>query len=202
RLFEDTKEIRARFLQSVGGGSYGTLVRKVLHEDGVSGPILLLGAGALAQSVAPFLLGEGVELWIANRTAEKAEALRAALLARADGASAAVRVVEERLGMRDASHVVICVPVDAAADLSRAEAYQGQTLLHLGGMRQECAPFADVEGFRALDDLFEIQKRQGQARSLQLASAARACEERAKLRALGNSVSIAHGWEDLAIFAS
>jgi hypothetical protein len=52
-----------------------------------------------------------------------------------------------------------------------------------------------------LDDLFALEKSQGAVRSTQIIQAARACEEKAKLRSLGSSITIPHGWEDLALFA-
>src|SRR5690242_20239990 len=55
RLFEDTKEIRTQYLQNLGGSSYGTLIRKWL-KNRTEGPLFLVGAGQIAQSVAPVLL--------------------------------------------------------------------------------------------------------------------------------------------------
>ena len=115
RLFEDTKDIRSRYLQNLGGSSYGTLVRMMLKQS--PGPRLMVGAGQLAQSVAPYLLDQ--ELWLLNRSAENLDALRAALASRepAPGLQPRIRVIskeEEAQAWRQAASVVVCIPFDPA----------------------------------------------------------------------------------------
>ncbi len=208
KIFEDTKEIRSRHLQHLGGVSYGTLVRKFLQSKRCSDPTLLVGAGQLAQSVAPFLLEQ--EIWIINRSAEKAHALANELKREY---SARVRVLEtaeeQAEGWTKSFQAILCVPVDEALDPARVEMWKAgnavagrnRTLLHLGAQEAQSGPWQNLQGASYLDDIFELQKAQGEVRSLQIGLALRACDERAKLRALGNSVSIHHGWEDLAVFA-
>jgi len=208
KVFEDTKEIRSRHLQHLGGVSYGTLVRKFMKDRVTRGPTLLVGAGQLAQSVAPFLLEQ--EIWIINRSVENARALARELKREY---SARVRVLEtaqeQAEAFRDAAQVILCVPIDSAHDPARVEQWRIgnelsghiRTVLHLGAQKVESGPWQSLEDSYFLDDIFELQKAQGEVRSLQIGLALRACDERAKLRALGNSVSIHHGWEDLAVFA-
>jgi len=45
--------------------SYGSQVRRLLGDDAAAGPTLLIGAGQLAQAIAPWLTGS--ELWLSNR---------------------------------------------------------------------------------------------------------------------------------------
>ncbi len=71
-VFQDAKEIRAQYLGSLGSSSYGSQVRRLLGDEPDSGPTLLVGAGQLAQSVAPWLTGS--ELWLWNRTGARARA--------------------------------------------------------------------------------------------------------------------------------
>jgi hypothetical protein len=208
KVFEDTKEIRSRHLQHLGGVSYGTLVRKFLKDRVSRGPTLLVGAGQLAQSVGPFLLEQ--EIWIINRSVDKAHALAQELKREY---SARVRVLETTEEQANAYSVcaqaILCVPVDENHDPARIKAWQTanertgetRTVLHLGAQKFESGPWQSLKGAYFLDDIFELQKAQGEARSIQIGLALRACDERAKLRALGNSVSIHHGWEDLAVFA-
>jgi hypothetical protein len=208
KIFEDTKEIRSRHLQHLGGVSYGTLVRKFLQSRKNADPTLLVGAGQLAQSVGSFLLEQ--EVWIINRSVDKARALAEELKREY---SARVRVLEtaeeQANGWKVASQAVICVPIDESLDPARLEIWRegnkvagkARTLLHLGAQKSQSGPWQSLEGASYLDDIFELQKAQGEVRSLQIGLALRACDERAKLRALGNSVSIHHGWEDLAVFA-
>jgi hypothetical protein len=203
RVFEDTKDIRSRYLQNLGGASYGSLVRMMLKQS--PGPTLVVGAGQLAQAVAPYLLDQ--ELWIFNRSAAKLADLHAELVARVEGSLAPrIRVIseeEEAMAWRKAASVVVCIPMDAARDSERAAWRLGceGPVIHLGGSREEAGVWNRLPTFEALDDLFALQKSQGDVRMTQVAQAARACDEKAKLRALGSSVTLPHGWEDLAVFA-
>lgn len=203
RVFEDTKDIRSRYLQHLGGASYGSLVRMMLKQS--PGPTLLVGAGQLAQSVAPYLADQ--ELWIANRSADKAAALCAALTEQAQGALAPrIRIIspeEEAMAWRKAASVVVCIPLDAERDAHKVEWRKGceGPVIHLGGHRAEAARWSELPAFEALDDLFALKKAQGDVRTTQVAQAGRACAEKAKLRSLGASVTLPHGWEDLAVFA-
>lgn len=211
RVFEDTKEIRANYLQNQGGSSYGSLVRRWMREHGLSGPVLLLGAGQLAQSVAPFLLpNENEELWVWNRSFEKLAGMMGRLSGRRDvhgelRAEMILGLEQEARAWREAKTVIACIPF-GELDVQRMEWWkqggtEGRAVIHLGGMKNQAGAWSDLPGFCCLDDLFELQKNQEELRSCRYSLALKACEERAKLRALGNSVTIPHGWEDLAVFA-
>lgn len=204
KLFEDTKEIRTQFVQKIGGQSYGSLVRMLLRErqddTGKTKPILLVGAGSLAQSVAPYLLGH--ELWIWNRSRLKAEQLAFELRER--NPQEKIRVLDdtqELEGWEKAAHVIVCIPVDEIRDPQRITALGASSVIHLGGLQNECTQWSGVEGFYSLDDIFERQKQMDLSRERQLERAKKACLERALHRGLGHSLSLAHGWEDLAVFA-
>ena len=211
RLYEDTKEIRSRFLQSVGGASYGSLVRQILRKhvvctDSDERPILLLGAGPIAVSVAPWLAtGEFGELQVANRTESRALALGEEVVAR-QGEAARPGFVgwdidAEMNAWRRARAVVIGVPLDSARDSIRRLNCPPETpVIHLGTLRAEAREWRDMPNFFALDDLFEIQRQAEGIRGDRFTRALRACEERAMLRGMGGSLSLAHGWEDLAAF--
>lgn len=211
KLFEDAKEVRALYLQNIGGGasgnagsnpSYGSLVRRLLrdHSTGPHEKLLIIGAGHIAHSVAPWLTEH--ELWIWNRSPQSAERLVAEL--RSKGARA--RVVpadDEARAWSEASHAVICIPADPETDRRRIDAWSeglcdagGRSVIHLGGFRAELGAWNELPNIHPLDDLFELQKRQNEARADQFARALRACEQKAQLRTLSG-----HGWEDLAIFA-
>ncbi len=211
RLYEDTKEIRSRFLQSVGGASYGSLVRQILRKQSLQiendiRPILLIGAGPIAVSVAPWLAtGEFGPLWVANRTASRAESLAQEVVAR-QGEKARPALVgweleSELKSWQAARAVVIGVPLDAARDeLRRAHCPESTPIVHLGTLRAEAPAWRELPNFFALDDLFEIQRQAEGVRGDRFTRALQACEERARLRAMGGSLSISHGWEDLAAF--
>jgi hypothetical protein len=112
---------------------------------------------------------------------------------------------DEAQAWREAEQVVICVPFDpngkdAERVRLRAQKADG-VVVHLGGMRAQAGSWTEVPNLFTLDDLFALQKTQGDVRMTQEAQAARACQEKGKLRSLGASVTIPHGWEDLAVFA-
>ena len=202
RLFEDTKDIRSRFMQNLGGATYGSLVRMMLKQS--RGPTLVIGAGQLAQSVAPYLLDQ--ELWLFNRSPEALTALHQQLVTRDAVRKGWVRVIsaeEEAMAWSKAANVVVCVPFDETKDPQRIAWREGceGPVIHLGGTRENAGAWCGLPGFEALDDLFELQKAQGDVRMTQVRLAARACDEKSKLRTLGVSVTLPHGWEDLAIFA-
>ena len=61
------------------------LLAALRAADALHGPVLLIGAGGASWGAAAALAGEGVELRVANRTVERAEALAAAFGAHAFG---------------------------------------------------------------------------------------------------------------------
>jgi hypothetical protein len=75
-------------------------------------------------------------------------------------------------------------------------------VLHLGAEAHDLPEWGTLPQFSGLDELFRLQKLCNEARATQIFRAQKACEEKAILRNLGTSVSIPHGWEDLALFAS
>ncbi|MBL9127729.1 MAG: hypothetical protein JNL97_08785, partial [Verrucomicrobiales bacterium] len=212
RLFEDTKEIRARHLADVGGPSYGRLVRRLLHPIATphGRPLLLVGAGELAHAVAPWLTG--FDLRIQNRNPARALALAKSLLDHGHGRYP-IRTVEgadAEASWREAHGIVLCVPFEATDDATRVRllrsraARPGQTppaVLHLGGIHAQAGIWTQLPGFLSLDDVFLLHQQESGARDAQIRRADRACRERARLRALGPSLSISHGWEDLASFS-
>lgn len=212
RLFEDTKEIRAQHLSDVGGPSYGRLVRRTLHPIAAphGRPLLLVGAGELAHAVAPWLTG--FQLQILNRDASKAEALAQSLRQHGHGRFPITTVApaEADAAWRSAHAVVLCIPYDPTQDKLRIQHLQDRgaesaednpMVIHLGGSHAQAGPWTQVPNFHSLDDLFQLHQQESGARNAQLRRADHACQERARLRALGPSLSICHGWEDLASFS-
>lgn len=208
RIFEDTKEIRTEYLQNLGGSSYGTLVRRLLRDSATKSgrseaPILLVGAGQIAQSVAPFLLDS--ELWLWNRSSERLQDLYQSLSGRP---RARVRKIEADSLSKEVWHqagsIVICIPVSSDWNAERirqlSELDTNKLVVHLGGTRKECGDWMHLPQFHSLSELFSLQNSLGSVRSMQVANAKAACEQRSTLRALGTSLSISHGWEDLACF--
>jgi hypothetical protein len=206
-LFQDAKAIRAQYLVHLGSASYGSLVRRLLGEETVpQGPTLLLGAGQLAQSVAPWLTGSA--LWLCNRTPERAQELARELSKR--WGERPVQVIEdgfeaELAAWRAARHVVACIPPDAARDGARAAAWRargepGGRVIHLGLGAQAALPWSELPELTSLGSLFDMLRSHSQQRARQLQQAQRACLEKAVLRSLDAGSSHSHSWEDLAAF--
>lgn len=203
KLFEDTKEIRSRFLQGIGGSSYGSLVRLLFRKTKTDGPIFVLGAGQLTQSILPYLGDQKLFLW--NRTQEKLTSLTAS------GNLTSFEILSDEFeGWYQAKHVLICIPVDIEQDAKRIAAWNLKkekegSLIHLGCRKgspgHSLWNSAQADSFFTLDDLFELEKSQNAMRTLQIDRARRACTERAQLRELGSSITIPHGWEDLVAFS-
>ena len=207
-LFQDAKEIRSQHLSRLGSASYGSQARRLLGDEAGGGPTLLLGAGQLAQSVAPWL--PGTELWLWNRTRERAVELSREL-AKRDPARP-VRVIEagteaELAAWRCARNVIVCVPGDAVRDAARVMAWnervdRGGRVIHLGLGAEGCASWNGLPGLVSLGALFEMLQAQSEQRRRHFERARRACQEKALLRSLGANSSHPHSWEDLAAFDS
>lgn len=207
RLFEDVKEIRSRHLQNLGAVGYGGLVRHLLG-DAAKEPTLLIGAGQMARSVIPYLGGPPLFLW--NRTRERALALcrEARGVDQGMGAPIVLRSdpLEEIEAWRTVVNVIVCVPASAGRDALRLDAWSlnpnRRRLLHLGLLDPTGTPWQNAFGLSSLRDLFALQTAHNQLRTQQLGRARAACREKSRLRSLGGSTSLAHGWEDLSLFAS
>jgi len=206
-LFQDTKEVRANQLSALGSASYGSQVRRLLGTVS-AGPTLLVGAGQLAQSVAPWIETNELLLW--NRTSDRAHELAALVQER--HALRTCRVLENTLeaelaGWSLAGDVVICVPADATRDAARIAAWRarrghGGRIVHLGLGSSGEALWAGVPGLTSLTALFDMLRAQSDLRRVQVVRARRACAEKAVLRSLGSNATQPHGWEDLAAFAT
>jgi len=207
-LFQDTKEVRANQLASLGSASYGSQVRRLLGAVS-AGPTLLVGAGQLAQAVAPWI--ETPELMLWNRSVDRAHELASLVQERhpqricrvLDGAEA------ELSAWSQAGDVVVCVPADTQRDAGRIAAWRaraGRTgrIVHLGLGHgdQRAAAWADVPGLTSLTSLFDMLRTQSDLRRVQVMRARRDCADKAVLRSLGANATQPHGWEDLAAFAT
>jgi glutamyl-tRNA reductase len=205
QLFQDAKAVRSEHLSALGSASYGSQLRRLLGEEAAAGPVLLLGAGQLAQAVAPWI--EAPELWLWNRTAGRAAELAREVEKRRPGRP--VRVLDdaaELAAWHSAHHVILCVPPEDARDAQRVQAWQARRgergrIVHLGlSQTQEHSAWLAVPELVSLGALFDMLHTQTEQRRRQVERARRACAEKALLRVLGASATQPHGWEDLAAF--
>ncbi len=208
RLFQDVKEIRARFLAGMGSASYGSQVRRLLGEPAAGATTLLVGAGQLAESIAPWLDGGELQIW--NRTSGRAVELANELIKRPGMRQ--IRVLEgpdaELEAWGRARDVVVCVPADPERDPARIAAWNARAdrsgrLIHLGlADAGRHAQWGAASQLLDLGTLFDLLRSQTEQRRRAVERARRGCAEKALLRSLGPSTSSAHGWEDLAAFAT
>jgi hypothetical protein len=167
----DTRAVRQRHLQNIGGASYGPLVRRLLRA-GDRDRVLFVGAGDLARSMLPFFTAFELGTW--NRSLPGPQFPAAGrVFAPADGGLAA--------GW--AHHVVLTTPADPVNDARWSSWLAGslvQTVVHLGQRRgdEPVAP-AHALGYD-LDDVFDLRRSQDKIRSLQIERARHECRERAR----------------------
>jgi len=199
-LFEDTKFIRSNYISGMGGQSYGTLIRKcVKPADGSH--FLIAGTGELAATIAPLLTNW--QLTLMNRSVNKAHKLAQSLTNK--GADvvvftpASANLLAPHLSVTD---IIVCRPFDAATDQRLARLPALRSFVHLGASRENLAAlsFAKHINTIGLDDIFTLQAAQDELRKIRVTRARQACRERAILRGLGASITLPHGWEDLAAF--
>jgi hypothetical protein len=172
-LFADAALVRARHLQGIGGSSYGTLTRMLLRPQRGE-RVLLVGSGALSKSIAPVFA-----------------AFERATYSRTDDASLPLAGVQrfspgqELAAVRWTDVAVFCTPAATDADGCWIEALgiaPRVRVAHLGCRRESPGAWERVAGLFTLDDLFDLQRAQGELRSGQLARAAQACREIAGTR--------------------
>jgi hypothetical protein len=192
-ILADAATVRRAHLQGLGGSSWGTLVRRlVAPADGSR--VLLIGAGDLAASIAPYL--RHVELAAWNRRPVAAD--------RRAGFTTVGRWFEPHeadIAARWANVTIITSPADVdhdAAWLARFAARPAPLVagVHLG--QREPTAFRWPGGTRGylLDDVLELARRQQSRRHEALHRARQHCatlaaarqpagEAAAPLRALG-----------------
>jgi glutamyl-tRNA reductase len=198
-LFEDTKEIRAQYLQGIGGNTYGALARRVLDPQ-PSSRVLLLGAGQIAKSVAPYFADSCLSVF--NRSSERLMELRVSLHQKGySGVTILSPDVDLATEIAAAGIILLATPAGSPLDaLVLRHRSSEARILHLGGRSEDLNLPADEAKLFTLSDLFALEKEQSSLRYKKINQAMEACRQRARLRSLARSIHIHHGWEDLAYF--
>jgi glutamyl-tRNA reductase len=198
-LFEDTKEIRAQYLQGIGGNTYGALARRVLDPQ-PSNRVLLLGAGQIAKSVAPYFADAGLTVF--NRSPERLMELQVSLHQKGySGVTILASDADLPSEISSANIILLATPVGSPLDSLVLSHRNSRTrVLHLGGRSEDLNLPENEPNLFTLSDLFALEKEQSSLREKKIAQAMEACRQRALLRSLARSIHIHHGWEDLAYF--
>jgi hypothetical protein len=168
--------------------------------------VLILGAGQISKSVAPYFGGPGLTLY--NRSPDRLFELKASL-EKKGYFDISYTVNSDALAPLIHSNDILIVATPVGSDLDTQIIDSIRTLpkerrpriLHLGGQSHELQTFqnAGIE-ILSLSDLFLIEKEQSLFRGRQIKQAEDACRSRSILRSLARSIHIPHGWEDLALF--
>ncbi len=205
KIFEDTKEIRSQYLQGIGGNTYGALARRVLAPV-ASSRVTLLGAGQISKSIAPYFADSNLSIF--NRTPERLTELKTGLAQKGYENityTSDSKTLPEILAHSDL--ILIATPVNSPLDSQVCEVLNAlpeserPVVLHLGGQAHEVKFFTEAGiAILSLSDLFALEKEQSFLREKQIKQAMDACHRRALLRSMAKSISIPHGWEDLALF--
>ena len=177
QLFADTRQIRATFLQGVGGASYGSLVRKILRPV-TDERVLFIGAGSLTRSMLPFFRIADVAVW--NRSDRQQAIEERVQRFRPEQAEAAAGW---------ASKAILTTPANYANDQLWASLLQQHgvdRVAHLGRRSNRLGPWADFDSVFSLDDVFQLRRTQSNVRSLQVQRARHACGELADRRTAGH----------------
>lgn len=171
RLMNDVSAIRRDHLQGIGGGSYGTLVRRLIAPRRGE-HVLLVGAGELARSILPYFDNFDVGLWNHRETGFPRASLEEIFAPESAPEAAAW-----------ADHVIFTTPPDPQHDA----AWQAwlanspvRTLVHLGHRSGELRAWSAAADIYDLDDVFALRRRQADVRSDRLNRANGACRDAAR----------------------
>jgi hypothetical protein len=170
RLFADSRDIRRKYLQGIGGNSYGSLVRKLLQPHAAA-KILFVGGGKLTQSMTSLFGNYSTGVW--NH--------RPLQMPFNDGRVFCAR--DAKSASEWATHFVLTIPASDRNDRlwSEAVASRNAAIVHLGRRRAEPGVWAnwqEISGgsYFNLDDVFDLRQAQFSLRSLQIHRARKACE--------------------------
>lgn len=179
-LQADTRALRARHLQGVAGGSYGSLVRELLalRRDA---RVLFVGTGDLARSMLPLFRAWDVGVW--NHRSPNPLA-RAPLT----GVCRWFASDEADTAAAWATDLVFTTPGDAAHDSAwrnRLLQHAPRGLVHLGRRRTDSLAWSPITTSFDLDHVFALAGEREQQRRRQLAAAARGCAALVEERVAG-----------------
>jgi glutamyl-tRNA reductase len=176
--FKHTKQIRSYHLVNMGSSSYGSQVRKLLGVT--KGTTLIVGAGQLAQSIAPWLETEELVIW--NRTIEKAKDLQELVVLRHSEQQCRVHAGGELQAWHQTDNVIVCIPADPRMDSERVWTWMQKpsrgVIIHLGLDDIEGTEWSQVANLFSLTTLFEMMRRTAEEKQVCLAKAFEACTEK------------------------
>lgn len=176
-LFADAALVRQRWLQGIGGTSYGTLARKLLATTRTD-RVLVIGSGDLARSVVPAFSTHVLGTY--SRGAP-VDSTKSAVMRFGPG--------EERNAGTWADSVIFCTPPNTEFErawwpqwVDGARSARPKQILHLGARAHELEHWPQSVERRTLDDLLALSVSQGALRNDRIASARAHCAQLAEQR--------------------
>jgi len=183
RALQVAKRVRSETSIGRSGVSWGHAAADVAAK--VLGPLvgrraLVVGAGEMARLAAQHLRDQGVEVVVANRTAENAVALAAEV----GGTAVPLESLGDELARADA--VVLAAPVShpaltagGAVQLMKKRRYRRVVLIDLAVPRAAPAELGEVDGVYLcdVDDLARVQRQAMAERADSIAAAERIVED-------------------------
>ena len=183
RALQVAKRVRSETSIGRSGVSWGHAAADVAAK--VLGPLvgrraLVVGAGEMARLAAQHLRDQGVEVVVANRTAENAVALSAEV----GGTAVPLESLGDELARADA--VVLAAPVShpaltagGAVQLMKKRRYRRVVLIDLAVPRAAPAELGEVDGVYLcdVDDLARVQRQAMAERADSIAAAERIVED-------------------------
>ncbi len=168
--FSDTKAIRAKHLQGVGGDSYASLCRQLLDLKPRAN-IFIVGGGELASAILARFTRHACTLFV--RSSPRFEVPARVTVE-------ALEALPDRIANADA--IIFCIPPSAEWERGLVTACSAFPcpLVHLGYRETQPGPLAHLGHWHTLDALFALQRQRANIRLLKLAAAKRACGQRAQ----------------------
>ncbi|HAZ12688.1 MAG: hypothetical protein A2X86_11175 [Bdellovibrionales bacterium GWA2_49_15] len=198
KLMKDGKEIKTKHLQSIGQYSYAGLAKRVLQNHSVSGQILIVGTGQLAQDTAK-LLRKLYDLSFTGRNPEKLDAI----CKECSGTAVAWPLdFTNASGLENFTAIINTVGAD--------EILFGPSFFEQWNKQDDCKTFIDLgrpsviqtckgisEGVYRLADLLTLGQRFDEAKLIQVQKAHTAIEQLTQKRIFGACAAFPFGWEEL-----
>jgi len=188
KLMRDGKEIKCKYLQSIGQYSYAGLAKRVLQKNFISDRILIVGTGALARDTGT-LLGKYDDLSFTGRNQEKLEEI-----CKKFDRSATPWLT----GLENFSAIINTVGAEEILfGPTFFEQWNHKIFIDLGRPSVIQTSKGVGDGVYRLEDLVTLGQRFDEAKLLQIQKAHQAIHELTHKRFFGAFATFPFGWEEL-----
>ena len=191
---KDGKEIKTKHLQSIGQYSYAGLAKRVIQNHSVTGSVLIVGTGQLAQDAAK-LLQKHYDLSFTGRNSEKLEAICKEF----NGTAVAWPLnFINASGLEDFAAIINTIGAEEVLfGSSFFEHWNNKSFVDLGRPSVIQTPKGITEGVYRLADLLNLGQRFDETKLIQVQKAHIAIEQLTQKRVFGAFAAFPFGWEEL-----